>query len=205
MRIARQGFPYIFALLLLAIAALAFPATRLLGLGLAVLAGFVVFFFRDPTRRPPEDPKLLVSPGDGRVVSVGPVEGDPSKQMLAMFLSIFDVHVNRAPLAASVRKIRYTPGRFVAAYRDEAGSVNERNELELTDGDYVVVVRQIAGVVARRIVCWTKESDRLERGERFGLIQFGSRMEVVVPAGTEIVVKVGDHLRGGETAIARRP
>lgn len=205
MRIARQGFPYIVVLLLLALAAYAFPPTRLLAIPAVALAGFVTFFFRDPTRRPPQDPHLLVSPGDGKIVSVGPVPGDGAKKQVAMFLSIFDVHINRSPLAATVGAIRYTPGRFVAAYREDAGSENERNQLELSDGDYVVIVRQIAGVVARRIVCWVKEGARLERGDRFGLIQFGSRMEVVVSADTEILVKVGDRVRGGETPIARRP
>lgn len=205
MRIARQGLFYIVALLILGLASYAFPSTRFLAIPALALAGFVAFFFRDPKRRPPDDPKLLVSPGDGKIVSVGPVEGDASKKQLAMFLSILDVHINRAPLTASVTRIQHTPGRFVPAYRADAGSENERNELELVDGDYVVIVRQIAGVVARRIVCWVKESARLERGERFGLIQFGSRMEVVVPASTEILVEVGERVRGGETAIGRRP
>lgn len=205
MTIARQGFRYIALLLLLAVLAFAFDATRLLAAPAVLLAAFVTFFFRDPKRTPPEDPKLLVSPGDGRIVSVGPVEGDPSRHQLAMFLSIFDVHINRSPLASVVRRLQYTPGRFVAAYRDDAGSVNERNEIELADGDYVVIVRQIAGVVARRIVCSIEEGQSLERGQRIGLIQFGSRMEVVVPADSEFLVKVGDRVRGGETAIGRRP
>lgn len=205
MRIAREGFRYIGVLSLLGVAALAFPATRLLAVPMFVLAGFVTYFFRDPTRVPPDNEKLLVSPGDGKVVYAGPGERDPSRKQVSIFLSIFDVHINRSPLAAVVRKIRYTPGQFLAAYKPEAGSKNEQNELELADGQFLVTVRQIAGVAARRIVCDVRENDKLERGERFGLIQFGSRMEVLLPSDTKLRVSVGDRVKGGETVIAERP
>jgi phosphatidylserine decarboxylase len=205
MKIAPQGFRYIGSLAVLAGALLFIGPLRVLAGLAAGLALFVAFFFRDPHRTPPADETLLVSPGDGKVVDVGPAPSDPDRNQIGIFLSIFDVHVNRAPLAAVVEKIQYTPGRFLAAYRKEASTSNERNELELQDGAYRVTVRQIAGVVARRIVCSTHEQDRLSRGERFGLIQFGSRMEVVLPRGTEILVKMGDRVRGGETPIARRP
>ena len=205
MRIAREGFRYIGVLSLLGVAVLAFPATRLLAVPLFVLAGFVTYFFRDPTRVPPDDEKLLVSPGDGKVVYTGPGERDPSRTQVSIFLSIFDVHINRSPLAAVVRKIQYTPGRFLAAYKPEAGTQNEQNQIELADGEFSVTVRQIAGVVARRIVCVIHENDRLERGQRFGLIQFGSRMEVMLPGDTKLRVKVGDRVKGGETVIAERP
>lgn len=204
MRIAREGFRYIAVLSILGVAALAFPATRLLAVPLFGLAAFVTYFFRDPTRVPPENEKLLVSPGDGKVVYTGPGERDPSRTQISIFLSIFDVHINRSPLAAVVRKIQYTPGKFLAAYNPEAGTKNEQNELELVDGDFVVTVRQIAGIAARRIVCAVHESDKLERGERFGLIQFGSRMEIVLPSDTKLHVKVGDRVKGGETIIAER-
>lgn len=147
---------------------------------------------------------MLLSPGDGRVVYVGPAPEDASRVKVSIFLSIFDVHINRSPLAAVVRRVRYTPGRFLAAYKEEASAQNEQNELELVDGDYEVTVRQIAGVVARRIICVKKENDRLERGERFGLIQFGSRMEMLMPAGTKTRVEVGDRVKGGETVLAER-
>ncbi len=205
MRIAREGFRYIGVLTILGVAALALPATRLLAVPLFLLAGFVTYFFRDPTRVPPDDEKLLVSPGDGKVVYVGPGERDPSRTQVSIFLSIFDVHINRSPLAAVVRKIQYTPGKFLAAYKPEAGGKNEQNEIELVDGEFLVTVRQIAGVAARRIVCVIKESDKLERGQRFGLIQFGSRMEILLPSDIKLCVKVGDRVKGGETAIAERP
>jgi phosphatidylserine decarboxylase len=205
MRIATQGFRYIVLLLVLAAATFLFPPLRPLAWLFAGLGLFVAYFFRDPHRVPPGDPNLLVSPGDGRIVEVGPSPSDPSRNQVSMFLSIFDVHINRSPLDAVVDEIRYTPGRFFAAYRKEAATENERNELLLSDGDYRIAVRQIAGVVARRIVCNVKARDRLDRAQRFGLIQFGSRMEVVLPGDTEILVKVGDRVRGGETPIARRP
>ena len=205
MNIAPQGFRYIALLLVLAAVALLIGPLRWLAWLFPALASFVAFFFRDPTRVPPADLKLLVSPADGRVVDAGPSPTDPSRQQIGIFLSILNVHINRSPLSAVVSAIRYTPGRFFAAYRKEAATQNERNELELLDGDFRVTVRQIAGVVARRIVCTVAENDRLERGQRFGLIQFGSRTEVVFPREVEILIRVGDRVRGGETAIARRP
>jgi phosphatidylserine decarboxylase len=155
----------------------------------------------------PEGEHLLVSPGDGKVVYTGPGERDPSRTQVSIFLSIFDVHINRSPLAAVVQKIKYTPGQFLAAYKPESGTQNEQNELELVaanDNEFAITVRQIAGVAARRIVCYVKESDRLERGQRFGLIQFGSRMEILLPSGTNVRVKVGERVKGGETIIAER-
>ncbi|MGH9322171.1 MAG: phosphatidylserine decarboxylase [Vicinamibacteria bacterium] len=205
MKIAPQGFRYIAASLVLAAAAFLIAPLRWLAWVFLALGAFVAFFFRDPTRVPPADPKLLVSPADGKVVEVGPSPEDPSRQQVSIFLSIFDVHINRSPLAAVVEKVRYTPGEFLAAYRKEAAMRNERNELELRDGDFLVTVRQIAGVVARRIVCAVSESDRLERGQKFGLIQFGSRTEVVLPGDTVLLIRVGERVRGGETAIGRRP
>lgn len=205
MRIAREGFRYIGALTILSVVALAFPPTRVAAIPLLALAAFVTFFFRDPTRVPPEGENLIVSAGDGRVVHAGPGERDPSRKQVTIFLSIFDVHINRSPLTAVVRKIEYSPGRFLAAYKPESGTKNEQNEIELVDGDFVVTVRQIAGVVARRIVCDIAENDRLDRGQRIGLIQFGSRMDVVLPSEVRLRVKVGDRVKGGETVIAERP
>ncbi len=204
MRIARQGFRYIGILVVLG-ALVAASASPLYSIPFFVLAAFVTYFFRDPERVPPPDEKLLVSPGDGKVVYVGEGERDPERQQISVFLSIFDVHINRSPLRAVVRRIRYSKGKFLAAYNSEAGISNEQNELELVDGDFTIIVRQIAGVVARRIVCAKKENDELERGERFGLIQFGSRMEIILPKEIKLRVKVGDRVKGGETVVAERP
>ncbi len=204
MRIARQGFRYIGIRVVLG-ALVAASASPLYSIPFFVLAAFVTYFFRDPERVPPPDEKLLVSPGDGKVVYVGEGERDPERQQISVFLSIFDVHINRSPLRAVVRRIRYSRGKFLAAYNSAAGISNEQNELELVDGDFTVIVRQIAGVVARRIVCAKKENDELERGERFGLIQFGSRMEIILPKEIKLRVKVGDRVKGGETVVAERP
>lgn len=206
MKIAPQGFRYLGVLLALAALSLLLAAPPYwLTWIFAAAAAFVAFFFRDPTRVPPSDPKLLVSAADGKVVDVGPAPSDPSLQQIGVFLSILDVHINRSPLPAVVSRIRYTSGRFLAAYRKEAATQNERNEIVLRDGDFQVTVRQIAGIVARRIVCAVRENDRLERGQRVGLIQFGSRTEVILPPEVELLVRVGDRVKGGETAIARRP
>jgi phosphatidylserine decarboxylase len=205
MKIASQGFRYLGALVALVVVFSLVGSLRPFAWLFAALTVFVAFFFRDPDRVPPADSKLLVSAADGKVVDVGPSASDPSRHQIGVFLSILDVHINRSPLPALVSKLHYTPGSFLPAYRREAATQNERNEIELEDGDFRVTVRQIAGVVARRIVCYVRENERLERGQRLGLIQFGSRTEVVLPKDVEILVRVGDRVKGGATPIARRP
>lgn len=204
MRIARQGYRFIVGLAALGGLSYVFSLPTALTVFLFGAAVFVSFFFRDPTRVPPEGDGLLLSPGDGKVDYVGPGERDPDHLQISIFLSIFDVHINRSPMNAEVRKIRYRPGKFLTALDPKSGRLNEQNELELVDGDFSIKVRQIAGIVARRIVCAVSEHDRLERGQRFGLIQFGSRMEIILPQGTATRVQVGDRVRGGETVIAER-
>ena len=205
MTIAKQGIRYILALLAGSVVCLVFAPVRPVGFILAGLAAFVAFFFRDPDRKVPEGDGLLVAPGDGKVVYAGPSdEGDASEQKVAIFLSLFDVHINRVPMSGRIAKIDYRPGKFLAAYKPEASSQNEQNEIVLTDGDYSLRLRQIVGVVARRIVCDVRPDALVERGERYGLMQFGSRMEILMPAGTTLEVGVGDRVRGGESIIARR-
>ena len=207
MRIAQEGFLYIGILSAVGLVLALYPPTRLLSIPVFVLAAFVTYFFRDPDRTPPEDPRLWVSPADGTVVYVGPEkEGAGDRLQVSIFLSIFSVHINRSPLSGRITNVRYTPGRFLPAYREQASSQNEQNEVELTDeGSLKVVVRQIAGVVARRIVFSKKKDGHLERGERFGLIQFGSRVDVLMPAGTKVRLTEGDHVKGGESVMAERP
>ena len=205
MRIASQGYRYVATLLGLALLALFHPATRVASAVFGGLAVFVAFFFRDPDRTPPADPGLIVSPADGRVVRIGPAtNGDSHSVQVSIFLSLFDVHINRSPLAGVVTGVKYTPGRFLPAFRSEASTDNEQNEIELSDGASKIIVRQIAGVVARRIVFTKKLNDRLERGERFGLIQFGSRVDVLLPPEATLRVAVGDKVRGGESVLAER-
>jgi phosphatidylserine decarboxylase len=206
MKIARQGFNYIGILLLCGLCLAFFQSTQWISIPFFALALFVAFFFRDPERTPPEDPKLLVSPADGKVVYVGPAKDDTkSGTQISIFLSIFNVHINRSPLSAEITNVRYTPGRFIPAYEDEASEKNEQNEMELSDGSWEVTVRQIAGVVARRIVFSKKKGDYLERGERFGLIQFGSRVDIFLPQEANVRVAEGDKVKGGETVLVERP
>jgi phosphatidylserine decarboxylase len=170
----------------------------------AVAAGAFLGFFRDPERTTPRMTGALVAPADGRVMAVASVDDDwvgPAVR-LSIFLSPLDVHVNRAPMAAVVRDVEYASGRFLAAYRPEASEVNERCTLLLEGDQGRVVVRQIAGVLARRIVCRVERGDKLEAGQRFGLIRFGSRTDLIAPRGSDVRVAVGDRVRGGETIMA---
>lgn len=205
MRIARQGFLYIGVLAAAALALALVPVTRPISFVLVGLALFVGYFFRDPDRTPPSDPRLWVSPADGKVVYVGPEQDSSSgRTQVSIFLSIFNVHINRSPISGVITDVIYTPGRFLPAYREQASSQNEQNEMTLSQDSLKVTVRQIAGVVARRIVFSKKKNERLERGERFGLIQFGSRVDVLLPPEVKVLVAVGDRVRGGESALAER-
>ena len=179
---------------------------------LIAVTGLIVFvlffiFFRDPERTPPSDPDLLVSPADGRVVMIKNVSGEKhlndEATRISIFLSLFDVHVNRSPLKAEVCWVEHRPGEFKNAAFADASEVNERNTIALQEGSTKIIVRQIAGLVARRIVCWAEPGQIVGRGERVGLIKFGSRVDVILQRGTKVLVKVGDSVRGGETAIAR--
>ena len=171
------------------------------GLGLVALA--CLGFFRDPERTSPTAPGLVLAPADGRVMRIDEVD-DPwvgPAARASIFLSPLDVHVNRSPVTGLVESVRFEAGRFMAAYRDEASELNERCTLALQGDAARVGVKQIAGVLARRIVCRVRAGDKLMAGERFGLIRFGSRTDLVVPRSTEIRVKVGDRVRGGETVM----
>ncbi|MBE7209576.1 MAG: phosphatidylserine decarboxylase [Gluconacetobacter diazotrophicus] len=183
-------------------------AVRNLG-GLFTL--FSLYFFRDPARVPPEDAGVAVAPADGRIVSIGlhppPAElgiGSEPRWRVAIFLSVLDVHVNRMPVSGEVTRIAYHPGRFFNASLDKASEHNERNALalRLPDGRTMAVV-QIAGLIARRILCDAREGARFALGERFGIIRFGSRTDLYLPPGVEPVVRVGQTTIGGETVLAR--
>lgn len=171
-----------------------------------LVAGFVVYFFRDPSRRIPAEPGLIVSPADGRVVDVSEQELDGSlRKKISIFLSLFDVHVNRTPIAGVVRAIEHRPGKFLAAMRAEASRLNEQNIFTVTGEETSVVFAQIAGVLARRIVCWKRPGDVLARGEKVGMIRFGSRVDVYLDPRCEVRVKRGEHVRGGSSVLARLP
>jgi phosphatidylserine decarboxylase len=175
------------------------------GACLLVLAGFVAFFFRDPERTAPAEAGAVVSAADGRVVDIQPVahddwlDGDGTR--VSVFLSIFNVHVNRLPVGGTVSRVVHVPGRFRLAFRDKASEDNEHTRVLVETGNARLVFKQIAGFIARRIVCRLYEGDRVQTGQRFGMIKFGSRVDHILPAGTEVRVEPGDCVRAGETVI----
>ena len=168
----------------------------------------VAAFFRDPERRIPTEEGVVVSPADGKVVGIADVSGDSrfsdTATRVSIFLSPLDVHINRLPVAGKVDDVRYQSGKFLAAYKEMASERNEQNALRIVDekGRSFGVV-QIAGAVARRIVCWVRPGDRLDRGARFGLIMFGSRTDVYLPNGLNLEIREGQRVKGGETILGR--
>lgn len=178
------------------------------GAGVAALglAAFVLYFFRDPERAVNEARGAIVSPADGRVLSVDVVELDQKRlTRITIFLSLFDVHVNRSPIAGTITSVEYRPGKFHPAHGDPASRENEQNEVVVEGEGTRVVFRQIAGILARRIEFWKKQGDTLTRGERVGMIRFGSRVEVFLEAHYRVHVKPGQHAEGGTTVLAVRP
>jgi phosphatidylserine decarboxylase len=173
--------------------------------GILIFLGlFVVFFFRDPERTPPPDPDLIVSPADGRVVGIveESFNGRPGHR-ISVFLSVFNVHVNRSPVGGRITAIEYRTGKFYAAMRGRASAENEQNSFHVQTDRGEVVFTQIAGWVARRIVVWKAVGDSLVRGERIGMIRFGSRMDIWLPEDAEILVKPGGNVAGGSSVLAR--
>jgi phosphatidylserine decarboxylase len=197
--IAKDAFRFLIPLLIAT--ALTFwlhwPVAAVLLLALTI---FVAFFFRNPDRRVPEDPKAIVSPADGRVVNVERV-GNVTK--MSIFLSIFNVHVNRSPIGGRIEAIDYKPGKFKFAFDPSASVENERNVIMVRQGNVNIVFTQIAGLVARRIVCWKRPGDNVSKGELIGLIRFGSRVDILFPATTEVCVEKGVKVRGGSSVIGR--
>jgi phosphatidylserine decarboxylase len=201
--IAREGWPFIVPLL--GMAALGLAIIPVGGWFFLALAGFVTYFFRDPERSIPEEPGVLLAPADGKIVAVSPQQNDlaqPSGTLVSIFLSVFDVHINRAPMSGMVVDVRYQPGKFLPAFRADASAMNEQNIITLQAGDIRVRVAQIAGILARRIVCRVKVGDKLSAGERFGLIRFGSRVDILIPPEFAVHVRPGQRVRGGESVLA---
>ncbi len=204
MKIDRAGFPFIAAALVPAVA-LAGRRRPLLAASFAALGGFLTYFFRDPERHVPTDADVVVSPADGRVMIAGPSDGrwaPPGEwKQITIFLSPMDVHINRTPIEGRVQRIEYRPGRFLPAY-NEGSNDNELNEVWIDHGGQTVVFRQVVGMLARRIVCRVAEGDMLQRGQRVGLMKFGSRMDVFLPIHADLRVAVGERVIGGETVLA---
>ena len=176
----------------------------IVGAVLVFLALFVFYFFRNPDRDIPMEPGVVVSPADGRVVVVKDEEnaGRPGKRV-SIFLAIWNVHVNRSPAAGTITKLEYKPGKFLAAWAEKASLENEQNVFTLASEHGEIVFKQIAGWVARRVVAWKKTGDSVGRGEVVGLVRFGSRVDLWLPEGAELAVKVGDNVKGGSSVIAR--
>ncbi len=207
MRIDRAGYPFIAGTILLSVAA-GLWVSLALGTVLLALALFFTFFFRDPDRRPPGSltDRDVLAPADGRVLVAGdviPMGAPPGEwKQISIFLSPMDVHVNRVPASGRVTRIALSAGRFIPAYRHDAGAVNERSEIWIDHRGQPIVTRQIVGMLARRVVCRLKDGDDVQAGQRLGIMKFGSRMDVFVPTSATLTVKVGETVRGGESIIA---
>jgi phosphatidylserine decarboxylase len=203
MSIVRESIPYIVVPLVLSVAATAFGLWYV-GLLFFLVALFMAFFFRDPKRVPPSDPDVVVSPADGRVTRIeAPAAEVNAPTLISIFLSPFDVHINRSPIRGKIVDVVYSPGKFVMATKEEASLVNEQNALTIQGEKITVVCKQIAGILARRVICWKAKGDQLKLGERFGMIKFSSRTDILLPANVKVTVAEGDRVRGGITVIGR--
>lgn len=203
--IAREGFPYIIGLAVVTLVTyFLWPILSILPL---ILTFFVAFFFRNPKRVIPQDEGILVSPADGRVMWIEEVEEErffKGKAIkISIFLSVFNVHLNRTPVSGKVTYRAYREGKMIPAFKSHASDINEKNFVGIENDLIKVLVTQVTGFIARRIVCWVKEGQELQRGQLFGLIKFGSCTEIYVPKSVEILVKEGERVIGGETVIGR--
>ena len=202
----RDGFFYALGLLLVAVVLWKVAGSAALAALPIALALFFLWFFRDPPRRVPAEPGVLVSPADGKVTEAEWIETPAGSRLrLSIFLNVFDVHVNRSPVAGTVTQVNYKKGLFLNAMRADSNVLNESNTIVVEGEGYSVQVKQVAGLLARRIVCFVKQGDTLQRGQRFGLIKFGSRVDVLMPADAVLRVRTGDRVKGGSTVLAHVP
>jgi phosphatidylserine decarboxylase len=205
MRLDPAGLPFILGALALAIVS-GVASAWIFALPFFILGAFFVFFFRDPNRTSPSNGDAVLSPADGRVLVAGSAIAESAPpgawQQISIFLSPMDVHVNRIPVSGRVTRVSYLPGRFLPAYRHDAGSANERSEIWIDHAGQTIVVRQIVGILARRVVCRLQIGARVKAGDRYGIMKFGSRMDIFLPVSAKLRVNVGDTVRGGESIIA---
>lgn len=210
--IAREGMVLIVVSLALTagltLAAARWDSRWLFGASLlfGIVTLFTVFFFRDPERKVPDEPHLLVAPADGRIIAIKHLDDHPfiggKAVRISIFLSVFDVHINRIPIGGTIEYVKYNRGKFLAAFNDKASDLNEQTEIGMTtEGGQKIVFKQIAGLIARRIICRLKEGDKVDTGDRFGLIRFGSRTDLILPADSRIEVRMGESVRGGSSII----
>lgn len=166
---------------------------------------FVIYFFRDPVRKIVFNDKMILSPADGTVMEIRKIDHedyiDGSALKVIIFLSLFNVHVNRSPISGKVAFVKYRPGKYIPAFKSHASDLNEMNSIGIENDKIKLIVNQITGFIARRIICWSKVGDNLTQGEKFGLIKFGSCTEIIIPSNAEIKVKQGDSVKGGITVI----
>lgn len=208
--IAREGYPFIIFFLIITVF-IAFLGVSWLFVLSALISFFTIWFFRNPERNFREEEKVVISPADGKVIKVEDVEmnGDIVGQFkkISIFMNVFNVHVNRVPYSGKIEAIKYHEGKFVSANLDKASSDNERNAILIrtNDNDCPIWVVQIAGLIARRIVCWVKIGDMVKKGERFGLIRFGSRVDIYLPEHSRTVVQIGQKVKAGETHLGYLP
>jgi phosphatidylserine decarboxylase len=204
-RFDRAGYPFIAVSLVLAIAAWAFVSTWL-GVVFLIFAAVFLFFFRDPERTAASLENAVLSPADGRVLVAGPAAPGTAPegqwQQVSIFLSPMDVHVNRVPVSGTITRVSYTPGKYLPAYAHDAASANERSEIWIDHDGTPIVARQIVGLLARRVVCRLQVGATVRAGDRYGVMKFGSRMDVFLPMSAEITVEPGASVRAAETVIA---
>ncbi|MEJ5227834.1 phosphatidylserine decarboxylase family protein [Thermodesulfovibrio sp.] len=202
--IRKEGLPYIGGALLLS-SFFYLLWLEPIAIIFLILALFFAYFFRDPERISPEEPALLVSPADGKVIVIrkgGDTFCPEAYSEISIFMSPFNVHVNRAPFNGKVKEVVYTPGKFFSAFKEKAYRENENIKITLQTEAGDIIIRQVAGVIARRAVCWVKEGEPLKKGQRFGMIKFSSRVDICLPPSFEISVKEGEKVLAGKTVIA---
>ena len=215
MKFAREGLPFIAIAALLAIAALVFASRRggwpgwTLTIVMIVVAIWVAYFFRDPERTGDRGDRVVTAPADGKVVLITEVD-EPAfihgrALRISIFMNVFNVHVNRYPISGTVKYVQYNPGKFLNAAVEKSSLENEQRSVGIEAGPYRILVRQIAGLIARRIVTYSREGERVEQGERMGLIRFGSRVDVFLPTDAAVKVKIGDLTTAGTTTVAELP
>jgi phosphatidylserine decarboxylase len=197
----KEGFPFVIAPAIIALI-FGFLQIWLAAAAFVGVALFMAYFFRDPFRKVPESTDVIVSAADGRVTRV---DESHDGKLVSVFLSPLDVHINRAPIAGRIVKVDYVVGKKIPATSNDASRVNERNSITIAGEKITVTCTQIAGILARRIVCWNKEGDELQMGQKYGLIKFSSRTDLLMPPEVEIKVSVGDRVVGGETIVATLP
>lgn len=204
MSIVREGLVYVLVPGALMIVFLVL-GLWILGIVFGMLAAFMAFFFRDPSRESPSETGVVVAPADGLVTRVQPIQegNDRSATLVSIFLSPLDVHINRAPISGKITNVSYTRGKFLMATDERASLVNEQNALTIQGEKITVVCKQIAGILARRIVCWKQAGERVALGERFGMIKFSSRTDILLPESVDVLVAKGQRVKGGTTIIGR--